>query len=101
MAQFSYKARRRSGEVVQGVLDVADRTAALTQIERLGLFPVAVEAAKGAAGVPSGRGARQGAALGGLFFPGPPGQFYHSPPPQPPGPVPLPPNLRPPPPRGA
>ena len=35
MAQFSYKARRRSGEVVQGVLDVADRTAALTQIERL------------------------------------------------------------------
>src|SRR5207253_6070004 len=42
-------ARRRSGEVVQGVLEVADRTAALTQIERLGLFPVVVEAAKGAA----------------------------------------------------
>ncbi len=50
MAQFSYKARRRSGEVVQGVLDVADRGAALMQIERLGLFPVAIEAAKGAAG---------------------------------------------------
>ncbi|PYM16118.1 MAG: type II secretion system protein [Verrucomicrobia bacterium] len=49
MAQFSYKARRRSGEVVQGVLEVTDRTAALTQIERLGLFPVVVEAAKGAA----------------------------------------------------
>src|SRR5437773_6934540 len=49
MAQFSYKARRKSGEVVQGILDVADRAAALTQIERLGLFPVAVEAAKGAA----------------------------------------------------
>ena len=49
MAQFSYKARRKSGEVVQGVLDVADRGAALTQIERLGLFPVMVEAAKGAA----------------------------------------------------
>ena len=47
MAQFSYKARRRSGEVVQGVLDVADRTAALLQIEKLGLFPVAVDAAKG------------------------------------------------------
>ena len=47
MPQFSYKARRRSGEVVQGVLDVADRGAALSQIERLGLFPVAVEAAKG------------------------------------------------------
>jgi type II secretory pathway component PulF len=48
MAQFSYKARRRSGEVVEGMLDVSDRSAALTQIERLGLFPVAVEAAKGA-----------------------------------------------------
>src|SRR5206468_6598926 len=48
MPQFSYKARRRSGEVVEGMLDVADRGAALMQIERLGLFPVAVEAAKGA-----------------------------------------------------
>jgi type II secretory pathway component PulF len=47
MPQFTYKARRRSGEMVQGVLEVADRPAALTQIERLGLFPVAVEAAKG------------------------------------------------------
>src|SRR5215469_15244135 len=49
MPQFSYKARRRSGEVVEGVLDVADRTAALVQIERLGLFPVMVDAGKGAA----------------------------------------------------
>jgi type II secretory pathway component PulF len=49
MAQFSYKARRRSGEVVTGTLDVADRSAALVQIERLGLFPVAVDAAKGSA----------------------------------------------------
>mgnify|MGYP001171346557 CR=1 FL=1 len=49
MAQFSYKARRRSGEVVQGVLDVADRAAALLQIEKLGLFPVAVDAARGGA----------------------------------------------------
>ena len=46
MAQFSYKARRRSGEVVEGMLDVADRSAALIQIERLGLFPVSVDAAK-------------------------------------------------------
>jgi type II secretory pathway component PulF len=43
MAQFSYKARKRSGEVVQGILEVADRAAALTQLERLGLFPVAVQ----------------------------------------------------------
>lgn len=51
MPQFSYRARRRSGEMVQGVLDVADRSAALTQIERLGLFPVAVDAAKGGGAV--------------------------------------------------
>lgn len=47
MPQFSYRARRRSGELVEGVLDVADRAAALTQVERLGLFPIAVDAAKG------------------------------------------------------
>jgi len=53
MPEFSYKARRRSGEVVEGVLDVADRSAALLQIERLGLFPVMVDAAKaGASAMP-------------------------------------------------
>src|SRR2546426_7883939 len=51
MPQFSYKARRRSGEVVEGMLDVADRSAALIQIERLGLFPVAVDASKAGATV--------------------------------------------------
>jgi len=49
MPQFSYKAKRRTGEVVSGLLDVADRGAALIQIERLGLFPLAVDAAKGGA----------------------------------------------------
>jgi type IV pilus assembly protein PilC len=47
MAQFAYKARRRSGETVQGVLEVPDRSAALIQIERLGLFPIMVDASKG------------------------------------------------------
>lgn len=51
MAQFSYKARRRTGEVVKGILEVPDRAAALIQIERLGLFPVAVETIKGIASV--------------------------------------------------
>src|SRR2546425_3040773 len=51
MPQFLYKARRRSGEVVEGMLDVADRSAALIQIERLGLFPVAVDASKAGATV--------------------------------------------------
>jgi type II secretory pathway component PulF len=49
MAQFQYKARRRDGQTVTGVLEVADRSAALMQIERLGLFPLAVESPKGAA----------------------------------------------------
>jgi type II secretory pathway component PulF len=49
MPQFSYRARRRSGELVEGVLDVADRSAAVTQIERQGLFPVAVETARSGA----------------------------------------------------
>lgn len=48
MPQFSYRARRRSGELVQGVIDVADRSAALLQIERLGLLPVAVDVPRGA-----------------------------------------------------
>ncbi|HPC60679.1 MAG TPA: type II secretion system F family protein [Verrucomicrobiota bacterium] len=59
MPQFSYKARRRTGEVVEGVLDVADRSAALVQIERLGLFPVAVDAAKGGAVAVAERGGRE------------------------------------------
>src|SRR5450631_3292919 len=46
MAEFTYKARRRSGELVEGVLDVPDRPAALTQIQRLGLFLIAVDSAK-------------------------------------------------------
>jgi type II secretory pathway component PulF len=49
MAEFAYKARKRSGEMVTGVLDVVDRPAAVAQIERLGLFPIAVDATKGGA----------------------------------------------------
>jgi len=59
MPQFSYRARRRSGELVEGVLEVADRSAAVTQIERLGLFPIAVDTAKaGAANGASSRGGK-------------------------------------------
>jgi type II secretory pathway component PulF len=47
MPQFSYKARKRSGELVQGVIDVPDRSAALSQIEREGLLPIALDAVKG------------------------------------------------------
>jgi type II secretory pathway component PulF len=56
MAQFTYKARRKTGEVVTGILEVNDRGAALMQIERLGLFPIAVEMPKGAAAAPAAAG---------------------------------------------
>jgi len=69
MPQFSYKARRRSGEVVEGMLEVADRSAALVQIERLGLFPVAVDAAKGGAAVAVERAAGRKADWRGLLPP--------------------------------
>lgn len=49
MPSFSYKARRRTGEMVEGILEVADRSAALMQIERLGLFPLSVDASKAGA----------------------------------------------------
>ena len=49
MPQFSYKARKRSGELIEGQLEVADRPAALAQIQRLGLFPISVESAKAGA----------------------------------------------------
>lgn len=61
MAQFAYKARRRSGEIVTGVLEVADRGAALSQIERLGLFPVSIDGGKAAAAAAKAAGVRPGA----------------------------------------
>jgi type II secretory pathway component PulF len=58
MPQFSYKARRRSGELVEGVLEVADRPAAVAQIERLGLFPISVDTGKAAPAGDAKRAAR-------------------------------------------
>lgn len=49
MAQFTYKARRRSGELVEGLLEGADRPAIVVQLEKSGLFPLAVNSAKGGA----------------------------------------------------
>ena len=68
MAEFSYKARRRSGEMVEGVLEVPDRPAALAQITRLGLFPIAVETAKAGAAA-AGRNGSQKADLMSLLPP--------------------------------
>src|SRR6185437_8473339 len=70
MPQFAYKARRRSGETVQGVVDVPDRTAALAQIERLGLFPIVVDASK--SGVAAAVAAEKPAAASRIAIPLPP-----------------------------
>src|SRR5437660_3202927 len=71
MPQFSYKARRRSGEVVEGILDVADRSAALRQLERLGLLPVAVDAARaGAVALAAERGTSRAVDWRSLLPPG-------------------------------
>ena len=59
MPQFSYKARKRSGELVEGVVEVPDRAAALAQIQRSGLFPVSVVDAKAGA-VADGKPAAKG-----------------------------------------
>lgn len=70
MPQFSYRARRRSGELVEGILEVADRTAAVSQIERLGLFPVAVNASRGTAVADAGgRRSGQSVSLAGFLPP--------------------------------
>ena len=70
MPQFAYKARRRTGETVSGVLDVPDRSAALAQMERLGLFPIMIDAATkgGAVAAPAeARGPRAGSGLANLL----------------------------------
>jgi len=57
MPQFSYKARKRSGELVEGLVEVPDRAAALQQIQRSGLFPITVADVKaGATVVAKGKG---------------------------------------------
>ncbi|NLB55956.1 MAG: hypothetical protein GX811_09365, partial [Lentisphaerae bacterium] len=46
MPSFSYIARTKSGEKVEGTVEATDRRAALAYIERLGQIPVSVEEGK-------------------------------------------------------
>src|SRR5260370_16887764 len=43
MPQFSYRARNAQGELVEGVLDCADRAVAIQQIELQRCIPVRIE----------------------------------------------------------
>jgi type II secretory pathway component PulF len=47
MPEFAYKARKRSGDLVEGVISGSDRSQALAQIGRMGLYPVRVDPAGG------------------------------------------------------
>src|SRR6266516_2583319 len=44
MPQFSYRARNAQGELVEGVLDCADRAIAIRQIEQQRCIPIRIEA---------------------------------------------------------
>jgi len=50
MANFNYKARNDAGGMESGVLEAADRSAALSQISAMGLFAVSVESPSGEGG---------------------------------------------------
>src|SRR2546430_17555739 len=44
MPQFSYRARNAQGALVEGVLNVADRSVAIRQIEQQHCIPIRIEA---------------------------------------------------------
>ena len=43
MPQFSYRARNAKGELVEGVLECADRTVAIHQIEQQRCIPIRID----------------------------------------------------------
>ena len=47
MPGFTYKAKDKSGQRVEGSLEASDRMAALKQVEKLGLIPVSIATAAG------------------------------------------------------
>ena len=62
MPQFSYRARNAQGGLVEGVLDCADRSVAIRQIEQLQYIPIRIEAAGAQPQVVSRGGATTAAA---------------------------------------
>jgi type II secretion system protein F len=56
MPTFEYKAKTRAGQVVTGALAAGDRRQALSQLGRMGYFPIAVETASGKARVSKSAG---------------------------------------------
>lgn len=63
MAEFVYKARKKNGTTIQGVLEAGDRMAALAQLQKQGLLPVSVEASQKKRGKGRGRGEKNTSGL--------------------------------------
>jgi general secretion pathway protein F len=61
MPQFSYRARNAQGGLVEGVLECADRSVAIRQIEQLHYMPVRIELV-GSTAPPPDKAAKNGAA---------------------------------------
>ena len=51
MPQFSYRARNPQGDLVEGVLDCADRAVAIRQIELQHCVPIRIEINEAGAGI--------------------------------------------------
>ena len=62
MPQFSYRARNAQGGLVEGVLNVADRSVAIRQIEQQNCVPIRVEAVAAEPQVVDGKAAPAAAA---------------------------------------
>src|SRR3954462_2985380 len=62
MPQFSYRARNAQGGLVEGVLECADRSVAIRQIEQLQYMPVRIELVGSTAPRPPDKSAKNGAA---------------------------------------
>jgi len=61
MPQFSYRARNAQGGLVEGVLECADRSVAIRQIEQLHYMPVRIELVNPAAAPPPDKTGKNGA----------------------------------------
>lgn len=65
MPTFDYRAKTKAGETISGTLAAGDRQAALTQLGRMGYFPLKVDASKEAAKAPPVIGGRSARSKGG------------------------------------
>ena len=69
MPQFSYRARNAQGGLVEGMLNVADRSVAIRQIEQQNYIPIRIEAVAAGRQSVDGKAAPRAAATQNLKIP--------------------------------